>query len=232
MDCCRGLSAHAEVARLVVGHEQRRPLRLRLLPRLLARQRRRRCSPLRRRPPLRRPRDAQRRLLGGGKAAQVHHLAAALHRRLVGPGPASLRMVAHAVVARLVVGHAQRQPLRLRLLLHLLARRRRRRCSPLRRRPPLRRPCDAQRRLLGGGKASQVHHRSTAPHLRSEGLGRAGVDEINAVVARLVIGLQQRHPLRLRLSLPHGRPRQHGATGEVADARRSGERRKKKKKTW
>eukprot|EP00964_Phaeocystis_antarctica_P118598 scaffold82379_cov67-Phaeocystis_antarctica.AAC.7 len=61
---------HAEIARLVVGHAQRQPLRLRLLPHLLARQRRR-CSLLRRHLPLRRPRDAQRRLLGIGEAAQL-----------------------------------------------------------------------------------------------------------------------------------------------------------------
>eukprot|EP00964_Phaeocystis_antarctica_P059152 scaffold35115_cov57-Phaeocystis_antarctica.AAC.1 len=57
--CCRLVEAHAEVARPVVGHAQRQPLRLRLLPRLLARQRRgrrcRRCSLGRRRLPLRRP---------------------------------------------------------------------------------------------------------------------------------------------------------------------------------
>ena len=40
--------AHAVVARLVVGHEQRQLLRLRLLQRLLARQRRRHCRLLRR----------------------------------------------------------------------------------------------------------------------------------------------------------------------------------------
>eukprot|EP00964_Phaeocystis_antarctica_P046896 scaffold27102_cov57-Phaeocystis_antarctica.AAC.6 len=37
--------AHPDVASLALGHEQRQSLRLRLLPRLLARQRRRRCSP-------------------------------------------------------------------------------------------------------------------------------------------------------------------------------------------
>ncbi len=113
---------HAEVARAVLGHEQRQLLRLRLLPRLLARQRRRRCSPLRRRrPPLRRTRDAQRRLLGGGEAAQVHLLATAPHLRLIGLGLAGL-VEAHAEVARLVLGHEQRQLLRLRLLPRLLAR--------------------------------------------------------------------------------------------------------------
>eukprot|EP00964_Phaeocystis_antarctica_P107018 scaffold71791_cov56-Phaeocystis_antarctica.AAC.1 len=112
---------YAEVTRGVIGHAQRQPIRLRLLPRLLARQRhRRRCSPLRRfrrRLALRRPRDAQRRLLGGGEVAKAHHLATALHRGLVGLGPgAGLAKEAHAEVARLVLGHAQRQPLRLRLL--------------------------------------------------------------------------------------------------------------------
>ena len=68
-----GPVADAEVACLALGHEQRQFLRLRLLPRPLARQRRRRCSPLRRHClPLRRTRHAQRRLLGGGEVAQVH----------------------------------------------------------------------------------------------------------------------------------------------------------------
>eukprot|EP00964_Phaeocystis_antarctica_P123160 scaffold86815_cov57-Phaeocystis_antarctica.AAC.2 len=148
--------AHAEVARRVLGHEQRQSLRLRLPQRLLARQRRhRRCCCPRRCLPLRRARDAQRRLLCGGEAAQAHCLATAAHLRLVGIGPAGMSE-AHAVVARLVVGHEQRQSLRLRLPQRLLARqRRRRRCSPLRhRRPPLRCSRDAQRRLLGGGEAA------------------------------------------------------------------------------
>jgi len=46
---------------------------------------------------LRRARDAQRCLLGGDEAAQVHHLATALHLRLVGLGPTG--MVVHAEVA-------------------------------------------------------------------------------------------------------------------------------------
>ena len=62
---------------------RRRPLRRRCRRPL-----RRRCRRLLRRscrrPPLRRPRDAQRRLLGGGEAAQVHHeLATAAHLRLL-----------------------------------------------------------------------------------------------------------------------------------------------------
>eukprot|EP00964_Phaeocystis_antarctica_P140555 scaffold105426_cov56-Phaeocystis_antarctica.AAC.2 len=131
--------AHAVVTCLVViRREQYQPLRLRLLPRLLARQRRRRrCSPLRSRPPLRRPCDAHRRLHGCCEVAKVHWHATALQLRPIG-----LRMVickqaavVHAEVARLAVGHAQRQPLRLRLLPRLLARQRRRR----RRRSPLRR---------------------------------------------------------------------------------------------
>eukprot|EP00964_Phaeocystis_antarctica_P159563 scaffold130644_cov57-Phaeocystis_antarctica.AAC.1 len=112
----------------------------------------------------------------------------------------------HAEVARRVVGHAQRQPLRLRLLPHLLARQRRRRCIPLRRcRLPLWRPRDAQRRLLGGGEAAQVHLLATAPHLHLVGLGMAGVLEIHAQVARLVVGHEQRQPLRRRLRSPHQR---------------------------
>eukprot|EP00964_Phaeocystis_antarctica_P052152 scaffold30502_cov63-Phaeocystis_antarctica.AAC.2 len=63
----------------------------------------RHCRPSRRRPPLRRSRDAQRRLLGGGEAAQVHWLATALHLRQKGLGPA--RLVGHAEVARRVRGH-------------------------------------------------------------------------------------------------------------------------------
>eukprot|EP00964_Phaeocystis_antarctica_P109213 scaffold73705_cov60-Phaeocystis_antarctica.AAC.1 len=110
------LEGHAEVARLVLGHEQRQPLRLRLLPRFLTRQRRHRCSPLRRyRLPLRRSRHAQRRLLGGGEAAQAHFIATPPHRHLVGLGPAGLGKD-HAEVARLVLGHEQCQLLRLRLL--------------------------------------------------------------------------------------------------------------------
>eukprot|EP00964_Phaeocystis_antarctica_P063499 scaffold38130_cov62-Phaeocystis_antarctica.AAC.3 len=100
---------HAEVARLALGHEQRQPLRLRLLPRLLARQRRgrqrRHCSLLRRRLPLRRPSDAQRRLLGGGEAAQAHHLATAPHLHLVGLELAGLVIEVHAKVSRRVVGY-------------------------------------------------------------------------------------------------------------------------------
>eukprot|EP00964_Phaeocystis_antarctica_P016492 scaffold9110_cov52-Phaeocystis_antarctica.AAC.3 len=115
--------AHAEVARLLVGHKQRQPLRLCLLPRLLARQRRakrpRRCSPLRRRLPLRRSREAKCRLLCGGEGAKAHLLATALHLCLVGLGPAG--MAVHTEVARLAVGHEQRQPLRLRLLPRRLA---------------------------------------------------------------------------------------------------------------
>eukprot|EP00964_Phaeocystis_antarctica_P033313 scaffold18917_cov59-Phaeocystis_antarctica.AAC.2 len=109
------------------------------LARLLTRQwPRGRCNLLSRRLALRRPREAQRRLLGGGEAAQAHLLATAPHLRQVGLGLARMGEV-HAEVARLVLGHAQHQPLRLRLLLHLLARQRRCRCSPLRRhRLPLR----------------------------------------------------------------------------------------------
>ena len=141
----------------------------------------------------------------------MHHLATAPHLRLVGLGPTGLMILVHAEVARLGVGLEQRQPLRLRLLLHLLARQRRR-CRPLRRRPPLRRPRDAQRRLLGGGEATQVHHRATAPHLRLVGVGLAGLVVVHAEVARLVIGLEQRQPLRLGLRPPHRRPptRRHG----------------------
>eukprot|EP00964_Phaeocystis_antarctica_P016470 scaffold9104_cov56-Phaeocystis_antarctica.AAC.6 len=176
------LEVHAKVARLVLAHEQRQPLRLRLLPRLLARQRRRRCSPLRRRLPLRRLRDAQRCLLGGGEAAQGHLLATAAHPRLVGLGVAGL-VEEHAEVARLVVGHEQRQPLRLRLLPRLLARQRRRRCSPLRRHLPLRRSRDAQRRLLGGGEAAQAHRLATTLHLSPVGAGRALTVDVNAEVS-------------------------------------------------
>ena len=78
-----------------------------------------RCSLLRRRLPLRRPRDAQSCLLGGREAAQAHSLATTRHPCVVGLRPAGL--VVHAEVARRGIGHAQHQPLRLRLL--LLARR-------------------------------------------------------------------------------------------------------------
>eukprot|EP00964_Phaeocystis_antarctica_P089653 scaffold57253_cov64-Phaeocystis_antarctica.AAC.1 len=158
-------------------HELCQLPRPRLLPRLLARQRRRRCSPLHRSLPLRRPRDAQRRLLGGGEVAQAHLLATALHRGLVGLGPgAGLAKEAHAEVARRVLGHTQRQPFRLRLLPRLLARQRRHRCSPLHRyRLPLRRSRNAQRGLLGGGEVAQVHLLATAPHPRLIGLGLAGL---------------------------------------------------------
>eukprot|EP00964_Phaeocystis_antarctica_P049780 scaffold28834_cov53-Phaeocystis_antarctica.AAC.2 len=171
----------------------------RALPSLLARQRCR-YSLLRRRPPLRRSRDAQRRLLGGGEAAQVHCIATAPHPRLVGLGLAG-RVQAHAEVACLVVGHEQHQFLRLRLLSRLLARQRhRRRCCPLRRRClPLRRSRQAQRRLLGGGEVTQVHHVATAPHLRQVGLGLVALVKVHAEVARLVLGHVQRQPLRLRL---------------------------------
>eukprot|EP00964_Phaeocystis_antarctica_P032864 scaffold18623_cov64-Phaeocystis_antarctica.AAC.1 len=193
--------AHAEVARAVLCHAQRQPLRLRLLPSLLARQRWRRCSPLRRRrrhrPPLRRSRGAQRRLLSGGKAAQVHRGAIAAHLRQVGFGSSGL--VVHAEVARAVLGQAQREPLRLRLLPSLLARQRHRRgCSPLRRRLPLWRPRDAQRRLLGGGEeghtlaiASQAYHLATAPHLRPVGVDLALRFVAHAKVSRLVLAHEQ-----------------------------------------
>eukprot|EP00964_Phaeocystis_antarctica_P129572 scaffold93420_cov59-Phaeocystis_antarctica.AAC.5 len=213
----RIVKVHAEVTRRVVGHEQRQPLRLRLLPRLLARQRhRRRCSLLRRFLPLRRPRDAQRRLLGGGEAAQAHLLATARHPRQVGLGIAGNGV--HAEVARLVLSHEQRQPLCLRLLPCLLARQRCRRCCLLRRLPPLRRPRNAQRRLLGGGEASQAHCLVPAPHLRLVGLGPAGL-VVHAEVARLVVGHEQRQPLRLRLRAPHRRsPRERAILGFNARA--------------
>eukprot|EP00964_Phaeocystis_antarctica_P032887 scaffold18639_cov57-Phaeocystis_antarctica.AAC.1 len=158
---------HAEETRIVVGHRQGQPLGLRLLQRLLARQRWGRRSLLCRRLPLRRTRHAQRRLLGGGEAAQVHVLATAPHLRLVGVGLAA-RVEFHAEVTRLVVGHAQRQPLRLRLLQRLLARQRRW-CSPLRRRLPLRRPRHAQCRLFGGGEVTQAQFLATAAHVRHIG---------------------------------------------------------------
>eukprot|EP00964_Phaeocystis_antarctica_P016465 scaffold9104_cov56-Phaeocystis_antarctica.AAC.1 len=159
-----------------------------LLLRLLARKRRRRCSLLYRRLPLWCSRDAQRRLLSGGEVAQVRLLATAAHPHQIGLGPAGV--VVHAEVTRLGVCHEQRQLLRLRLLPSLFARQRHRRgCSPLRRRMPLRRPRDAQRRLLGGGEAAQVHQLATARHLRLMGLGIAGpIIEVHAEVARLVVG--------------------------------------------
>eukprot|EP00964_Phaeocystis_antarctica_P161882 scaffold135141_cov107-Phaeocystis_antarctica.AAC.1 len=145
-----------EETRAVLGHAQRQPLRLRLLPCLLARQRRRCCGPLRRRLPLRRARHAQRRLLGDGEVAQVDYLATAAHPRLVGFAFTGLDE-GHAEVTRLALGHAQRQPFRLCLLPHLRARQRRRRCSPLRRyRLPLRRSRHAQRRFLGRNEHAQV----------------------------------------------------------------------------
>ena len=48
------------------------------------------------------------------------------------------------------------------------------------------------------GEVAQVHHRATAPHLRLVGLGLAGL-VVRAEVARLVVGLEQRQPLRPRL---------------------------------
>jgi hypothetical protein len=51
-------------------------------------------------------------LLGCGEAAQVHLLATAPHLRLIGLGLAGLAEV-HAEVARLAIGHEQRQPLRM-----------------------------------------------------------------------------------------------------------------------
>ena len=206
-----GLAAvevHTEEARRAICHAQRQPLRLCLLPRLLARQRRcrrrRRCGcSLRRLLPLRRPRDMQRRLLGGGELAQVHVLATARHLRPVGLGLAGLLVAGHAEVACLVIGHAQRQPLRLRPLPRLLAcqrrcrrrrrgRRRRCGCSLGRRLLPLWRPRDAQRRLLGGGEVAQVHLRAIARHHRLVGLGLAGVGEVHAEVAGLVVRHEQR----------------------------------------
>eukprot|EP00964_Phaeocystis_antarctica_P109214 scaffold73705_cov60-Phaeocystis_antarctica.AAC.2 len=149
----------------------------------------RRRRPSRRHPPLRRPRDAQGRLLGGGEVAQAHLLAAAPHLRLIGLRPAVL-VEAHSEVARLALGHKQRQLLRLRLLPCLLARQWHRRCSPLRRyRLPLRRPRDVQRRLLGGGEAAQAHCLATAQHvcvIRLE-LARFALVEAHAIVARLAL---------------------------------------------
>eukprot|EP00964_Phaeocystis_antarctica_P090907 scaffold58226_cov65-Phaeocystis_antarctica.AAC.2 len=209
--------AHAKVASLAepLAHAQRQSLRQRLLPRFLARQRRRRCSPLRRRRlPLRRSRDAQRCLLRGGEVAQGHCLATAPHRCPVGFGLAGTAE-AHAEVARAVIGHAQRQPrrlrlpprlaghrdpiLRLRLLPHLLALQLHRRCSPLSRyRLPPRRSRDAQRGLLCGGEAAKVHQLATATNLRLIGLRPAGLVG-DAEVARLVLGHEQCQVFRLRL---------------------------------
>ena len=51
----------------------------------------------------------------------------------------------------------------------------------------------------------------------AEQRGRAGIIEAHAEVARPVIGLEQRQPLRLRLLprllAPHHKDRQRGATG-------------------
>eukprot|EP00964_Phaeocystis_antarctica_P152149 scaffold119931_cov57-Phaeocystis_antarctica.AAC.2 len=154
--------------------------------------------------PLWRSCDAQRRLLGGGKVAQAHLLAIALHPRLIGLGLAGLDEV-HAEVARLVIGHEQRQLLRLRLLPRLLARQRQRHCRPLRRLPPLRRPRDAQRRLLGSGEAAQDRLLAAAAHPRLIGLGFARKAEAHADVACGVVGHAQRQPLHLRLRAPHQR---------------------------
>eukprot|EP00964_Phaeocystis_antarctica_P147096 scaffold113591_cov55-Phaeocystis_antarctica.AAC.3 len=187
-----------------LGHAQRQPRRLGLCCR--APPRSSAAAPLQLFAPspvcpLRRSRDAQRCLLGGGEAAQVHFLGTALHPRLIGLGPAGL--VGDAEVARLALGREQRQPLRLRLLLRLHARQRYRRRSPLRRYClPLRRSRDAQRRLLGGGEAAQVHLLAAAPHLRLIGLGvRLGPagQVVHTKVARAVLGHEQCQPLRLRL---------------------------------
>eukprot|EP00964_Phaeocystis_antarctica_P041347 scaffold23644_cov56-Phaeocystis_antarctica.AAC.2 len=121
------------------------------------------------------------------------------HRRLIWLGPAGPLVEVHAEVARLVLGHAQRQTLRLCLLPRLLARQR---CSPLlRRRLPLRRTRNAQRRLLGGSEAAQAHLLATARHLRLIGLGIAGIGEVHAEIARLVLGHEQPPP-RLSAALP------------------------------
>eukprot|EP00964_Phaeocystis_antarctica_P161642 scaffold133536_cov69-Phaeocystis_antarctica.AAC.3 len=86
----------------------------------------------------------------------------------------------------------------------LLARQwRRRGCSPLHSRLPLRRPREAQRRLFSGGEVAQVHVLATAPHPRLVGLRLAGVGEVHAEIARLVVGHARRQPLRLRT--PHQR---------------------------
>eukprot|EP00964_Phaeocystis_antarctica_P158253 scaffold128821_cov72-Phaeocystis_antarctica.AAC.2 len=100
-----GQHAYVREARLAVDLSQRDPLRLRLLQRLLPRQlrpRKHRCRPPRRLLPLRRPCDAQRGLLGGGKGAQGHCPASVLHLRLVGLGPTEQH--GHTRVAGLVVG--------------------------------------------------------------------------------------------------------------------------------
>ena len=59
--------------------------------------------------------------------------------------------------------------------------------------------CKAQRRLLGGGKAAKTHLVASAPNPRLVGLGLAEVLEVHTEVARLVVGHEQRQPLRLRL---------------------------------
>ena len=140
-------------------------------------------------------------------------LVTAPNGRLEGVGPASIVEV-HTVVARIVVGHAQRQPLRLRLLPRLLARQRWRAslsrsatlrirrerevaavaaaaCKPpvscllaSRRRLPLRRSRNAQRRLLGGCEHAQVHRLASTPHPRQPGLKTAGLGEVHAEEAR------------------------------------------------
>eukprot|EP00964_Phaeocystis_antarctica_P145658 scaffold111772_cov54-Phaeocystis_antarctica.AAC.2 len=172
----------------------------RLLLRLLARQWRcchpPRCCPFRRRPPLRRPRDAERCLLGGGEGAQVHLLAAAPHPRLIGFGLAgklSSAMAMDAEEARVALCHAQRQPLSLHLLQRLLARKGCRRYSLLRCRClPRRRPRDVQCRLLGRDEVAQVHLFAVAPKLRLERPGIARMAEVHAEEARLALGQAQR----------------------------------------
>eukprot|EP00964_Phaeocystis_antarctica_P071984 scaffold43972_cov52-Phaeocystis_antarctica.AAC.3 len=155
--------------------------------------------------PLRRTRDAQRRLLGRGEAAQARLLATARHSRLKGLGLAGLGD-AHAGVARLALDHEQGQPLRVRLLPRLLARQRWRRCcSLLRSHMPLWRSCDALRRLLGGGEVAQAHYLASAADPRRIGLGLAGIAEVHAEVACGVVGHEKRQPLRLRLRAPHQR---------------------------
>eukprot|EP00964_Phaeocystis_antarctica_P098525 scaffold64529_cov74-Phaeocystis_antarctica.AAC.10 len=126
----------------------------------------------------------------------------------------------HARVTRLAVGLSQRQPLRLRLLQRLLPRHRRhrrRRCLSLCRRLPLRRPCDAQRGLLGGGEGAQGCCLATAPHLCQVGLSRL---HGHVRVARLAVGLSQRQPLRLRL-LQRLLPRQRRHRRHCCCCRRS-----------
>ena len=51
---------------------------------------------------------------------------------------------------------------------------------------PLRRPRDAQRRLLGGGEGAEVHLLATVPHLCLVGLGLAGL-EVHAEEARILL---------------------------------------------